>query len=60
VWCRDAERHAQRPGSEQCEPPGRWSVMLGSTTLLNDLVRAEQYRLRDRKAERFGCLEVDH
>jgi len=22
VWCRDAERHAQRPGSEQCEPPG--------------------------------------
>src|SRR5207249_4630897 len=27
--------------------------------LVDDLVRPPQYRLRDRQAERLGCLEVD-
>ena len=27
--------------------------------LLNDLVRAQQYRPRNRDAERLGCLKVD-
>jgi hypothetical protein len=27
---------------------------------LDDLIRAQQQRLRDREAERFGGLEVDH
>jgi len=30
--------HAQRPGGEQREPPVRWSVMLGSTKSLYNLV----------------------
>ena len=32
--------HAQRPESEQREPPNRWSVMLGSASL-NDLVGSQ-------------------
>jgi hypothetical protein len=32
--------HAQRPEGEQREPPVRWSVMLGSPTSVNDLVRS--------------------
>jgi hypothetical protein len=33
---------------------------LGSVTLLDDLVRPQQQRLRHRQAERLGRFEVDH
>ena len=52
--------HAQRPGGEQREPPGRWSVMLGSPlSLLDDLIRAQQKLPRKAEPKRLGRLEVD-
>ena len=38
--------------------PARWARSLG-LKLLDDLIRAQQERLRDRETEGFGGLEVD-
>src|SRR3989442_212872 len=35
-------------------------IMAGVRRLLNHLVRPQQQRLRDREAERFRGLEIDH
>jgi hypothetical protein len=50
---------AQRPGSEQREPPVRCSGMLGSRRSLDNLICPQQHRRWNGEAENPGCLEVD-
>src|SRR5215831_6552980 len=50
----DGIEHPAKPTAAMRSRP-RWS-----STLLNDFVRPDEYRLRDVEAERFGGLQVDH
>jgi hypothetical protein len=52
-YSRESRYNEQRPGRD-C------TGARGQHALLDDLVRAQQQRLRDREAERLGRLEVDY
>src|SRR5262245_36418560 len=51
--------HSPAGGRENASPAVMCNALLGGRMLFKDLIRALQYRLRDRKAERLSGLEVD-
>ncbi len=59
-WRQLSNVRAQRPKCELREHAVRWSARLGGRHLLNDLVRPQQQRLRDRDTEGLCGFEVDH